>query len=73
VNVDSKGEEIENISFDSFKNLKIVAQDRVNINDLLFLLKKYDNKITEQGIEEICDYFAERNYPWFLKINQGLS
>lgn len=73
MHVDKNGKEIENHTFDSFKNLKLVANDRVNIKDLLFLKKEYDNQITEQGIEKICDYFAERNYPWFLKINEGLS
>jgi len=49
MSVDKKGEEIENKSFDSFENLKVVTEDRVNIKDLLFLLRNYE-KEAELGI-----------------------
>lgn len=67
MSVDKKGEEIENKSFDSFENLKVVTEDRVNIKDLLFLLRNYE-KEAELGIQEISDYFAEREYPQFIKV-----
>ena len=66
MSVDEKGQEIENHSFNSFENLKVVTEDRINIEDLLFLLRNYDKDITAKGIEEISDYFLKRNYPWFI-------
>jgi len=67
IDVDSYGREIENESFIWFKNLKVVTEDRVNIEDLLFLLQNYtSNEISEQEIEKISDHFRKRNYPWFI-------
>jgi len=58
--VDKKGDEIENKSFGSFENLKVVTEDRVNIKDLLFLLRNFEKDITElEDIEEISNYFAK--------------
>lgn len=71
MSVDKKGEEIEKQSFDFFENLKVVTEDRINIKDLLFLLRNYDNQITEIN-EEIIDYFCRRHYPWFIGIYRGL-
>jgi len=45
--VNEKGEEIESQSFNSFKNLQVVTEDRVNIDDLLFLFENYDKRITQ--------------------------
>jgi len=67
ISVDNIGKEIENESFIWFENLKVVTEDRVNIEDLLFLLQNYtNNEIIEQEIEKISDYFQKRNYPWFI-------
>ena len=68
VNVDSKGEEIENISFDSFKNLKVVTEDRVNIEDVLYILRVYDKYLSGRAINEISSYYFKRNYPWFIEM-----
>lgn len=60
MSVDKKGDEIENKSFGSFENLKVVTEDSVNFEDLLFLLRNYEKGITELSeIEELSDYFAK--------------
>ena len=66
MSVDRDGEEIENKSFGSFESLKVVTEDRVNIEDLLFLLRNYDKKLTVKGTNEISNYFEKRRYPWFV-------
>lgn len=50
-------EEIEVHSFDYFEDLKIVTEDRVNINDVLFLLRNYTKVTTSEGKFVITSYF----------------
>lgn len=59
MSVDQYGEEIEKKSFGPFESLKVVTEDRVNIEDLLFLLRKYDKKLTVKGTKEISNYFEK--------------
>ena len=50
-----------------------MTEDRINIEDLLFLFMNYNIEITAKGIEEISAYFAKRKYPWFVQIKKDLS
>ena len=50
-----------------------MTEDRVNIEELLFILKNYDKRITSEGITIINDYYFYRNYPWFIEIKGDLS
>ena len=59
--VNQTGEEIESFGFGDFKNLQIVTEDRVSIEDIVFLFKninKADNKIHEE-VNNIYGYFKE--------------
>jgi len=68
MSVDKEGKEIENHSFDSFKNLKVVTEDRVNIEDVLYILRVYDKYLSGRAINEISSYYFKRNYPWFIEM-----
>jgi len=55
------GEEIEQFDFGDFKDLKIVTEDRVSIEDIIFLFRninKADNKSLEE-VNEIFGYFKK--------------
>lgn len=70
MSVDKEGKEIENNSFDSFKNLKVVTEDRVNIEDVQFILRVHREILTGQEIDKISSYYFERNYPWFIEMKK---
>jgi len=69
------GEEIELFGFGDFKDLKVVIEDRINIDDVAFLFRNYsevDNKTNEE-VDEIFEYFKNKQHPWFLNSLHGFS
>jgi len=68
ISVDNIGKEIENESFIWFENLKVVTEDRVNIEDVLYILRVYDKYLSGRAINEISSYYFKRNYPWFIEM-----
>ena len=55
------GEEIEQFGFGDFQDLRIVTEDRVSIEDIVFLFRninKADNK-THEEVDRIYRYFKK--------------
>jgi len=67
IHVDKRtGDEIPLKNFSVFKNLSIVTDDRVNVEDLTFLFSSIKKmKGNTDVIDDVYQYFFQNNYPWF--------